>query len=99
MSFILPSGYPAVDQVAPDNDKEIICRGCTRLTVQISNQAVILTFGVGDPPIYGMPEPYLPAVGEIPIEFDAVKFRAYTPAAQLPPGSQQANIKLIPRVR
>ena len=93
---MLPVTYGAVDMTAPDHDHEVLCKGCRRLTIQISNQAVYLTFGQGVPPEYGQPEPYLPAVGQILRDFDALMVRAYTPAASLPAGAQQAQVKLIP---
>lgn len=93
------SGYPAVDITAPDSDRETFCTGAKRLTIQISNQAVLITFGRGTPPIYDQPEPYLPVVGQIaPVGgFDAFKVRAKIPAAQLPAGATQAHVTLIPR--
>jgi hypothetical protein len=90
--------YPIIDVTAPDQDVEVLCPGCTRMTIQISNQSIYLTFGHDTPPRYdNQSEPYLPVVGEIVRPFDAFKYRAYTPAAGLPAGAVQAQIKLIPR--
>lgn len=95
--------YPIVDGTAPDADVQIDCPGARRLTIQVSNQAVYLTFGTseapGRPPVFDEnPEPYQPVTGEIVRDFDALKYRAYTPAASLPAGSTQAYVRLIPRV-
>jgi hypothetical protein len=98
MSFPAPGGYPAFDQTATDNDVEIICRGCSRLTCQISNQPIYITFGQGDPPNFGMPEPYLPFMGQLVRQFDAFKVRSKIPLAQLPAGALQAHAYLIPLV-
>lgn len=90
-------GYPALDIDAPDIDLETICRGCVRLTIQIVNQPVYITFGHGDGmPEYDQPEPYLPMVGQLLRTFDAFKLRAKIPAGQLPAGSNQAHVYLTP---
>lgn len=97
---VAQSNYPPVDQTAPDGYQEVVCPGCSRLTVQISNQAILILFGQGPAGavIYETaPEPYLPVVGEIVRPFDAFKFKAYTPGAQLPAGATAAQVKLIPR--
>lgn len=95
--------YPPYTGTAPDTDTEIICPGCTRLLVQITNQQVVITFGQSPasmpqayPPIYGSPEPFLPLVGEIVRPFDAFKIRALIPAADLPAGQNQAYVSLVP---
>lgn len=86
---------------APDADAEVICLGARRLTLQISNNAIFITFGHG--PGQGAiqyeptPELYLPVVGSITRPFDAFKIRAQTPLAQLPAGAQQAYAVLVPR--
>jgi hypothetical protein len=91
-------GYPVVNQTAPDTPGTVLCPGCVKLVLQISNQAVLITFGQGaGQPLWGDPEPYLPVVGVLAQEFDAFKFQAFTPVAQLPPGATQAYIIAIPR--
>lgn len=90
-------GYPTLDITAPDNDKEVLCPGCNRLTIQVSNQAVYITFGHGLPmAMYDQPEVYLPSTGQIGRLFDSFKVRAYTPAANLPAGATQARVLLTP---
>lgn len=90
--------YQTLDQTAPDTDLEVLCPGCTRLTLQVLNQRIVLTFGKGVPPRYDeMSEPYSPVVGELVRDFDSLKVRAYTPLAQLPAGAVQAHVTLTPR--
>ncbi len=75
-------GYPTVDAQTTDVDRETICPGCSQLIVQISNAAVLITFGEsenGRAVIYGQPEPYLPAIGSISRRFDAFKVRSKIP--------------------
>lgn len=95
----MPGGYPAIDITAPDDDLEVLCAGCSRLTIQIANQPVYITFGEGTGmPLYGEPEPYLPTVGQLLRQFDAFKIRAKIPAASLPAGAVQAHVYLTPLV-
>jgi hypothetical protein len=85
---------------APDTDTEVICYGARRMTIQISNQAIYVTFGRGPAGavVYEVtPELYLPVVGSITRHFDAFKVRAQTPAAQLPAGATPAFAVLTPR--
>jgi hypothetical protein len=89
VSFTVPGGYPALDAFTTDQDIEVTCRGCRRLSCFVSNQAVYITFGQGDPPQYGQPEPYPPFAGQLLRDFDAFKVRSYT-------AGQPANVKLIP---
>ena len=96
MSFGAPAGYPTFDAATSDTDVEVICRNCVRLTCQVSNQPVYITFGVGDPPFYGQPEAYLPFVGQLVRRFDAFKVRSKIPTAQLPAGAIQAHVFLVP---
>jgi hypothetical protein len=89
--------YPVIDQTAPDQPQTVLCPGCVKLIIQISNQPIYITFGNGIPtPVWEDSEPYLPLVGSLVRGFDAFQFKAYTPAAQLPAGATQANVKLIP---
>lgn len=89
--------YLTVDQIAPDTDHEVICPGCNRLTITVLNQPIYLTFGIGrGMPLYDQAEVYVPVTGQIGRQFDAVKFRAYTPAANLPAGALQARVQLVP---
>ena len=98
MTAFIQNAYPSVDTTAPDLDQTILCPGCTRLTIQVSNQPIYITFGIGigGAPMFQLPEPYLPSTGQIIRDFDAIRFRAYTPLAQLPPGAVPANVKLTP---
>jgi hypothetical protein len=90
-------GFPTLDITAPDADKEVLCPGCNRLSVQVSNQAVYITFGAGTPmAIYEPAEVFLPVIGNVLRNFDAFKVRAYTPAASLPAGATQARVQLRP---
>lgn len=90
-------GYTTLDITAPDSDREVLCPGCNRLTIAVSNQAVYITFGHGNPmAIYDSPEVYLPVTGQIGRLFDAYKIRAYTPAANLPAGAVQARVQITP---
>jgi hypothetical protein len=99
-------GAPAYSQLSqfvgtvPDADLETICSGANRLTLQVTNQAIYITFGVGPQGAvrYDLkPELYLPVTGQIARPFDAFKVRAFTPAAQLPAGATQAFASLTPR--
>lgn len=96
MTHFPTPGYTSFDNTAPDTDVELTCPGCKRLTLQVSNQPIYVTFGVGIPPLYGQPEPYLPTQGQLIRNFDAYKIRARTPTAQLPAGTKQAHVFATP---
>lgn len=94
------SPLPKFQGTAPDKDAEVVCYGARRLTIQISNQAVLITFGQarGGAIIYeASPELYQPVTGSVTRPFDAFKVRANVPAAQLPAGALQAFAVLVPR--
>lgn len=85
---------------APDADQEVICPGARRMTMQIANQSVYITFGRGLQGIVqyeATPELYTPVVGSITRDFDAFKIRAQIPAAQLPIEATPAYAILQPR--
>jgi len=100
---IAQSTYPQVTGTAPDSDSPTVnCPGCKRLTLQVSNQSVLITFArlTGGTLIWDTtPELYLPVIGSIaPIGgFDAFRYRAATPAARIPAGQAQAYVVLTPR--
>jgi hypothetical protein len=91
-------------QVAPDSYGQpghpgggyLSCVGATIVTLQISNAGVVLQFGQGSPPVFdGQPEvPRLPVVDRLPVRCDAIRWRAQTPAAQLPAGQAQATVQI-----
>lgn len=86
--------------LAPDTDKEIVCWGATRMQMQVTNQAVLITFGQGPrgAVFYELvPEQYAPVIGLVVRAFDAFKIRAAVPAAQLPSGASPAFVVLTPR--
>lgn len=94
--------YSTVSGTAPDTDQIVPCQGCKSLTLQVSNQGIQITFGRGPAGAIVwdlVPEPYLPVTGSISPSggFDAFKWRALTPLAQLPPGATQAFAILSPR--
>jgi hypothetical protein len=87
---------------APDNYGQpgqpgyLSCYGARSITLQITAQAVIFQLGIGNPPVFdGNPElRRLPVVDRVGWRCDALRFRAATPAAQLPAGSTQATVSI-----
>lgn len=96
------SQIPPITGTAPDTFATVRTPGCRSLTLQIQNQGIEIQFGRGPQgaEIWDLsPEPYFPVVGSIsPDEgFDAVRWRALVPAAQIPTGTAQAYVILTPR--
>lgn len=102
MSFGGPAYSPlnGFNATAPDSDAEVICYGARSLTLQVSNQPILITFGLGRQGVIRYdpkPETFLPVIGSVRRPFDAFKIRAQTPLAQLPAGATQAFAILQPR--
>lgn len=102
-------GAPAYSQIppivgtAPDAWTYVRTTGCRSLTMQVSNNGIQVMFGRGPQGAEQWdlaPETYLPVVGSISPSggFDAIRWRALIPAAQLPATSPtQAYAILTPR--
>lgn len=96
------SSVPPIVGTAPDAPAYVRTTGCASLTMQVSNQAIQIQFGRGPQgaEIWDLAsEIYLPVVGSISPDqgFDALRWSALTPAAQLPSGAKQAYVILTPR--
>lgn len=72
-----PGATPCPDQFSPASS--LICPGSARLLIQISVAAVYIQFGLGVGGVqWGVEEPYLPLVGGLTRNFDAVRVRNFT---------------------
>lgn len=68
----------------------LLCPGGRRLILQISSEAVVVQvgrmragLGANLAAVQWQPElPFLPVVGVLPVRFDAVRVRNYTPGAE-----------------
>lgn len=92
-----PGNNPCPNQY--EKTSSHLCPGSRRAILQISNQAVFVSFGIMQQglganlaSVQWQPEqPFLPCLAEIPIRFDAVRVRNYTAGAEA-----QAIIAVFP---
>lgn len=81
-----------IDTTSTDSYIELPCPGATRITVQVSNAAISIGYGVGGDgrhgtATYDADEVLLPSVGGLGRVCDAIRFKSYTPGIP-------ANVKL-----
>lgn len=61
-----------------DQYQYLLCFGSQKLNIQVSNAAILLGFGTGGGPVPLWDlndEPYLPVIGSLVREFDALRFK------------------------
>ncbi len=74
--------YATFNNATTDTYQSFACFGAQKLTIQVSNAAILLGFGIGGG---GQPnwelndEPYLPILGSIVRPFDWIRFKSLTP--------------------
>ena len=91
MALPRPTAQPQITGTAGDLDQEYSSPNSSRLLLQISNQAVYITFFNGS---WGVPEYYLPTMGVLFRSFERFKVRAAIPLANVPAGQGQAYVSL-----
>jgi hypothetical protein len=93
-----PAALTAPDRYGskPGDAGYLSCYGAERVTFQVVNSGVVYQFGHGSPPLFdGEPEvAMLPTIRSTATRCDAIRFRAQTPAAQLPAGQVQAKVQI-----
>lgn len=71
-----------LDASSTDAYQYFSCPGTRRVTIQISNAAVLLGFGVGGrgnapAAVFEVDEPFLPIVGGLNRDCDSIRYKSY----------------------
>lgn len=75
------TAHPVFNGATTDQYQYLFCFGSTKLNIQVSNAVILLGFGTGGGPDAmwdTTDEPYLPIIGSIARQFDAIRFKSAT---------------------